>query len=110
MAGTETRTGKGKAAYLCGVPGDRCTGGTANVSHGLRPSVRRMHGSRLQAMRCYQLWLERTGYTRLSSRMFRAPNNGPVLVLNRESQFGDRLRPGKAGRSMPTIHTSGTVV
>lgn len=102
MAGNE-RTGKGKHRFICGTPADKCTGGIAEVSHMLSPQIKRVHGSRTEAMRCHVRYLKSVGYTQLGPHEFRL-NNGPVLVISKRIRFGGDLRPGKGGRNMPTGH------
>lgn len=105
--------------FLCPTPKQQCTGKVGNYSASLDKQGIKKHGSPKEAMDCYVRYLTQTlGYERLSSREFRPPDGGPILVLTKESRFGARLRSGKAGegsgmsnsRGMPTVRHSGICI
>lgn len=85
--------------YLCGVPKDECEGASVMANNGVGKALK-AHGSPEQAFKCYKHYLLRKGYTMIGSREFSPPgDNGPVIVLNKKSHFGGRLRPGKSGEA-----------
>lgn len=97
--------------YLCGCPETECVGSmSGDVSNSMRNLRRKVHGSRRDARRCYIRYLLRQGYTRTdNASCFASPDDGPVIVLNRESKFGGELRSGKAKRYMPKRRTGGLI-
>ena len=98
-----------KFAVLCGVPEDKCTGGSFNSKQAL--GTVKAHGSHEQAFKCMVRYLLDQGYERIATRDFRPPDGGPIRMLTRKSRFGARLRRGKEGtRLMPAVRTRGTVI
>jgi len=106
-------------AYLCPTPKNCCTGKVGNYSASLDKQGIKKHGSPHEAMACYVRYLTQTlGYERLSSREFRPPDGGPIVVLSKVSRFGARLRSGKSGegsansnsRGMPSVRTGGVII
>lgn len=109
MAEGETRKGKGTYTYLCGVPGDKCSGRMATLNGGLNAKGIREHTSTGDAFKCHRNYLLGKGYTQTGSRSFDPPGGGPGLILTKKCRFGARMRPGKGGRHMPCIRTGGVV-
>ncbi len=77
---------------LCGVPEPSCTGGRYITEQQLS---KKAHTTHEEAFKCMVRYLMNKGYTRLGSRMFSAPDGGPIEVLTKRSRFGARLRSGK---------------
>lgn len=82
--------------YLCGTPKEQCSAGLVGANNGLSGNIK-AHSTREEAFRCHVRHLLKQGYTRVGSREFASPNNGPVLVLAKKSHFGGVLRTGKKG-------------
>lgn len=94
------------SSFLCGVPGGFCQGSLKNVSFG---SGIKVHGSSKQAFKCHKAYLIQQGYKQIGSREFQKPGE-PILVLTKESRFGERLRSGKEdNRDMPSGRTGGFI-
>ena len=101
---------------LCGTPTDYCTAGLKPVSASLRDArhfagqVRKVHGSRIEAFRCYVHYLKDVlGYEQVGSREFTRPGE-PILVLTKKIRFGGTLRGGKLGtRYMYKRRTGGAI-
>lgn len=84
--------------FLCGAPKDRCTGGLTTTSHGLHDSIK-AHSSHLEAFKCFRAYLLKSGYMQIGPREFKSPDDGTVLILDKKSKFGGRLRPGKSEKT-----------
>lgn len=54
----------------------------------------KIHSTPQEAFKCYSQHLERTGHEKISSREFRLPEGG-ILVLTKPSRYGGKLRKGK---------------
>ena len=104
-----------RARFLCGVDAGECGGALTNSSAGLGKGVK-THASSRDAHRCKGRSLINRGYTRVGLREFQEPNEGPVLVLDKQSKFGKCLRPGKGGevggssRVMPNRRHGGLIL
>lgn len=87
---------------LCGVPDLHCSGGKYMTDQQLPAKA---HSSHKQAYECMVHYLTTVkGYTRLqSSRTFKPPDDGPCIVLTKQSRYGERLRSGKEGRFEPKV-------
>lgn len=86
--------------YLCGTPPADCTGSWTHVNFSLtgrKGGSTKTHTTSVDAFRCYRRWLLSQGYEEAGPREFRSPHDGTILVLEKASRFGGRLRPGKAG-------------
>jgi|SRR5579863_5313385 len=82
--------------YICQTPKDCCNGGKGGTSQGLnRKNSMKMHSTPQEAFNCYAQYLVSQGYERLSSREFRQPEGG-ILVLTKPCRYGGRLRRGKS--------------
>lgn len=102
-----TKQSKGAYKYLCGVPNDSCGGGTGKgLSASIRKNVMKVHNTSSEAMACYKRYLLKSGYEQLSSRVFQRPGE-PARFLTKQSRFGAKMRPGKAGRNMPNGRRTG---
>ncbi len=128
MADTaSTAQTKGSYKYACGTPREECGGSTSGTSKSLSMGGQgmRLHQTSEQAFNCCKRFLLRTGWTQNDSRSFappRGPNGEPLLkhpdgeplienrILTKKSRFGSKLRPGKAGRNMSSVHTGGIVI
>lgn len=104
-----TKTGRGKTKYLCGTPVENCGGSLGILSNGFKGKGYKLHNSPVEAFRCASRHLVKIGFEKLSSREFRAPDGSGIRVLTKPSRFGSPMRAGKAGRSMPSVRTGGTI-
>ena len=102
---------KGRAMYFCGVPTDKCGGGLGQLSAAFRGRGVRVHSSPREAFACYRSYLLGQGYEQVGPRDFKKPPEmgEGILTISKQSRFGTKLRPGKAGRNMPSIRTGGFV-
>jgi hypothetical protein len=105
--GAPASTGPGKTKHLCGVPSEHCGGSLGQLSAGFKAKGYRVHNSPTEAFRCMGRYLVKIGYEKLSSREFRAPDGSGIRVLTKQSRYGGKLRPGKAGRNMPAGNRTG---
>lgn len=86
---------------LCGVPYEHCKGSTLitdqHFSTNAAPSgANKCHVSHEDAFKCMANYLTSVlGFTRISSREFQNPDNGPIRILTRQSKYGAHLRTGK---------------
>lgn len=79
---------------LCGTPKQFCSGSNPHMSKSLEGV--KVHADSEQAFKCYARYLvKERGYERIGSREFKPPE-GYVLVLNKKSNFGGKLRKGKS--------------
>lgn len=83
--------------YLCGVSDGGCFASVIETP--LNNKIMRLHPTSEDAFKCKVRELIRQGYTRISSREF-SKDNGPILVLTKQSHFGGMLRMGKAGEGI----------
>lgn len=81
--------------WLCGVPGESCTGALLTVNK----EGRRMHATPQEAFACFKRHLTDRGYTPIGTREFAAPHTGEITLLSRPSKFGTPLRLGKRGEA-----------
>lgn len=81
--------------FLCGVPGDSCTGTLLTVNK----DGQRMHATPQEAFACFKMYLIRRGYKQVGAREFAAPESGQITLLTRPSKFGTPLRLGKQGEA-----------
>ena len=98
--GAPSKTGPGKTKHLCGVPSEHCGGSLGQLSAGFKAKGYRVHNSPVEAFKCMGRYLVKQGFEKLSSREFRDPKGG-IRVLTKQSRYGGKMRPGKAGRNMP---------
>lgn len=84
--------------YLCGVPKAHCTGSAVEQSGGLGDM--KSHSSPQEVYLCELRYWRSQGYEYIGGRMMRKEGE-PIQVLPRKMRAGKRLKPGKAGRSMP---------
>jgi hypothetical protein len=94
--------------FLCGVPTEKCCGRNNNFSHGMKCT--KSHTLPQEAFACYAAYLLSLGYTKVGSREFAAPDDGPIMVLSKKSRFGAVLRGGKEGRYMGKDLMGGAVI
>lgn len=95
---------RGKARYLCGTPGEKCTGPLAKLSNSLKAKGYHDHGSPSEAFNCHRRYLISEGYELTGSRELRAPDGSGIRVLTKKIRFGAKMRPGKEGqRNMPNV-------
>src|SRR5579863_8747285 len=104
---TATKQTKGLYKHMCGVPPESCGGSMFGLSNSLRKTSNKVHNSSAEAMKCMKRYLVSQGFVQLSSREFRNPDGSGIRVLTKESRFGAKLRPGKAGRVMPAPPRTG---
>lgn len=86
--------------YLCGTPPADCSGSWTHVNFGLtgtKGGSTKTHTDSRDAFGCYRRWLISQGYEERGPREFKSPQDGSILVLEKATRFGGRLRPGKAG-------------
>lgn len=107
--GAPSTTGRGKTRYLCGAPGEKCGGSLAILSAGFKNKGFKIHNSSSEAMACYRRYLISEGYTQLGPREFQKAPGEPIMFLTKQSRFGAKMRPGKAGRNMPGGRRSGGI-
>ena len=111
MAGAKSGGGRKSKppVFLCGVEKELCTGPLCAVSAAMG-GKRKAHGSSIEAFKCMQQSLLRTGWEQISPREFRSPDGGPIRVLTKQSRFGAKLRNGKEGtRNMPQGNRGGVI-
>ena len=96
--------------WLCGVPDRSCLGTKTQVNSFLANDgqAHKTHASPEEAFKCMVKHLLVQGYKQVGSREF-LRGDEPVLILNKKSHFGSRLRTGKAGRTQPR-RGSGVIV
>jgi hypothetical protein len=90
---------KQRRRFLCGVPEGKCSGTLSRISKNWKGS-QKTHASRDEAFECYVRHLLAQGYVRLGPKEFQL-GDGPILLVNKRSQFGGVMRQGKAERWMP---------
>jgi hypothetical protein len=61
------------------------------------------HVKSSDAFACYRRWLLAQGYEEVGPHDFRPPQGGPILVLNKPSHFGGKLRQGKGLQGSPDV-------
>lgn len=79
--------------WMCGVDKGICTGSTL-VAGGHLGKVIQAHGDPAQAFKCKRRSLLLQGYTQIGPREF-CKDGGPILVLNKKTRFGFRVRWAK---------------
>jgi hypothetical protein len=84
--------------FLCGVPERECQGSHTQLPVKW-PGSRKSHASRKEAKKCYTRYMQGQGYEKVHGGLQK--DDGPVIVLSKESKFGGRLRLGKEKRFMP---------
>lgn len=89
--------------HACGVPEYECTGSITQTHQ----ATRKLHSTSAQAFKCMERYLLSQGYTKVGSREFAAPNDGPVRVLTKKVRYGMAFRPGKPTRWMFPLHATG---
>jgi hypothetical protein len=94
--------------YLCGVPTNECNGGQSQLAAGL--GCGKSHSTHKEAFACKRAHLRSQGFVQVGAREFRDPRDGVILVLDKISHFGARLRRGKeGGRHMSGFRVGGFV-
>lgn len=76
--------------YICNTPPDKCSGRACGASG--HASKDRIHTTSGEALKCYESYLSRDGWTKIGTRAWRDPKGGPVLILNKKVS---RAKPGK---------------
>lgn len=102
--------------FICQCPPEYCSGKLVATSNGLSTMRRKVHGTGVEANRCYAKYLVKVqGYQRIEfqSRSIRKPGQ-PVLILpKRRRPDMKRGKPGKAGvsgsRYMPKRRSGGVI-
>lgn len=93
--------------YLCSTPQEHCGGARTKFSNGLGKAGK-THGTPQDCCKCYKRYLLKLGYTQIGPREF-VLGDGPVILVNKASKSGTRLRGGKGGRYMGRQVTGGTI-
>mgnify|MGYP001587424340 CR=1 FL=1 len=98
--------------HLCGVPHERCKGSRITTNAGMKDKGFRLgHGTPEAAFRCMVNHLVTSGWTRIGSREFAPPGDGPVRVLTKPTRYGATLRSGKGGvRHQPSGRAAAGII
>ena len=87
--------------YACPTPAEHCIGNRTICNGSIQDravgqKARMTHNSGKEAFTCYARYLVNIlKYTQVGSREFDQGEGKPILVLDKKSRFGARLRSGK---------------
>lgn len=94
----------------CGVPIAVCSGSYVTLNAAWNPDGMankksgKLHTDHQSAFRCYCRYLISQGYVRVGQKEFQK-DDGPVLILDRQSKFGAVFRLGKASEKTKSRFT-----
>lgn len=96
--------------FLCPTPQGQCTGKLVSMNNFFNMTKNaKVHASPQAAFECYCRHLEKTGHERVSTREYRQPGGG-ILLLTKQSRFGTKVRLGKEGNRFMVLKHSGCIV